>query len=132
VFAVLIVGLGVGVGFASSALSDEVVATMPNCAERWNVSRLIDPSELGYETAAEAAEEVRQAIVDGGGRPDGRRLEALSQLDENTFYIPVAETPELDADALIEVTAVPAGGFLATNAVFCAGSIPEPFPWGLE
>ncbi|MGH8913960.1 MAG: hypothetical protein ACRDZM_05515, partial [Acidimicrobiia bacterium] len=77
-------------------------------------------------------DEVRQAVIDGGGRPDGATIERLVQLDDTTFYMPVPATPEEDADWLIEISPAPRGGFLATHAVFCPDTVPDPLPWGLE
>ena len=130
--AVGVVTVAVGAIGVLSASSEPYVESMPNCPERWNISADWGPNDEGYGTPIEAAEEVRQAIVAGGGRENGRAVEELVSLDELTFYIPIPDTAKEDADGLIRVEEAPKGGYLATSVSFCAGTVPDPFPWGLE
>lgn len=126
------------VGFAvvatacgSNTTEEPPVSSIPNCSRQEVIqSELSD--EPGYSTPEEAAEVVRQAIIDGGGRPDGKAVPELLEFGYLSFYLPIVDTPARDGDGVIVVMANPGGGFLANRAMFCQGTIPQPFPWGLE
>jgi hypothetical protein len=126
-------GLIAAVAFGQIARSEPVVETIPNCAYQEVIYATVEGS--GYDTPEAAAAEVVRAIVDGGGRPDGTQIGDLSVLggDALTFYLPDLRTPnDDDGYGLIVVEEAPEGGYLAAQARFCQGSIPVPFPWGLE
>jgi hypothetical protein len=91
------------VAFAGSASSEPRIDTMPNCPERWNGTGSFGPGQKAFDTPAEAAEDVRQAIIEGGGRGNGLVVESLVALDELTFSFPIVDTPEVDADGVITV-----------------------------
>ncbi len=128
----IVIVLVSGVVFAGSASSEPRIDTMPNCPERWNGAGSFGPGQEGFDTPAEAAEDLRQAIIEGGGRGNGLAVEPLVELDEVTFYFPIVDTPEEDADGLIRIEGAPGGGYLVASVSFCAGTLPQPFLWGLE
>jgi hypothetical protein len=113
-----------------TAIAEQPVSSIPNCAEQEHIAATLDGRS--HATVEAAAEEVRQAIIDGGGRPDGLPVEELVQLDALRFYLPISSTPAEDGDGLIEVAELTEGRFQVDHAAFCAGTIPDPFPWGLE
>lgn len=129
----LIAGIGAAVAVGQIARSEPAVESIPNCAYQEVIYATVEGS--GYNTPEAAAAVVVQAIVDGGGRPDGTEVGDLSVLGEDplSFYLPDLSTgDEDDGYGLIVVADAPEGGYLAAQARFCQGSIPIPFPWGLE
>jgi hypothetical protein len=128
-----ITGLMAAVVVGQIARSEPAVDTVPNCAYQEVIFATVEGS--GYDTPEAAAAEVVQAIVDGGGRPDGTQIGDLSAMghDALTFYLPELSTrDQTDGYGLIVVAEAPEGGYLPAQARFCQGSIPTPFPWGLE
>jgi hypothetical protein len=127
---VLLAGFALSaVACGSTAIAEQPVSSIPNCTELSVAQSLRSGDEKGYATPLEAAEEVRQAIIDGGGRPDGSPVEDLVQLDELRFYLPIPLTPAADGDVLIDVEELSWGGFLAIRVTACPEAIPEPFLW---
>jgi hypothetical protein len=129
----IITGLVGAVLLGQSARSEQAVTAIPSCAYQEVIYATGDGP--GYDSPRSAAAEVVDAILDGGGRPDGTDVGDLLEMgdDKLSFYLPDLSTPdEADGYGLIVVAEAPEGGYLPVQARFCEGSIPNPFPWGLE
>lgn len=94
--------------------------------ERFNVGGV-----SGHDSPERAAAEVRDAIIEAGGRPDGQAIGPLVRFDSQRFLWPRPGAQNaLNADGVISVEPAPGGGHLATRAFFFAGAVPHDFSWG--